>query len=134
VQFADSSVWLDLLNDVESPEALALRTQMTTERTPIGDLVAGEVLRGLRTDSRYDSVRREFGLMSMHAMASTEIVLQAADYYRTLRSRGITVRSSIDCLIATFCIAGGHTLLHRDHDFDAFEVHFGLRVLHPRRI
>ena len=95
----------------------------------MGDLIAMEILRGVRDEQRYKRVRTEvLGTVPM-AMATTPIVLKSADNYRALRARGITIRSAIDCLIATFCIEGGHELLHSDRDFDPFEQHCGLRVV-----
>jgi predicted nucleic acid-binding protein len=55
----------------------------------------------------------------------------SAQNYRFLRSHGHTVRKTIDCLIATFCLTEQHSLLHRDRDFDPFEKYLGLHVLHP---
>ena len=59
------------------------------------------------------------------------LAVDSAKNYRALRARGITVRKTIDCLIASFCLNEDHTLLHRDRDFDGFEEHLGLQVLHP---
>jgi predicted nucleic acid-binding protein len=67
----------------------------------------------------------------VYATGGTELALAASDNYRFLRKRGITIRKTIDCLIATFCIREGHALLHRDRDFDPFEEHLGLKVVHP---
>jgi len=67
----------------------------------------------------------------VYEASSTRIAVSAARNFQTLRGRGITVRKTIDCLVATFCIENNHQLLHRDRDFDAFEKHLGLRVLHP---
>ena len=127
MQFADTSVWIDQLAGRSTPQTRALSAQLRAGPVPLGDLVAMEVLRGLRHSGFHRRVRRDFASMPMFAMADTATVLQAGDYYRDLRSRGVTVRSPIDCIIATFCIRGGHTLLHSDHDFDHFERHFGLR-------
>jgi predicted nucleic acid-binding protein len=55
--------------------------------------------------------------------------LSARRDYRTLRNEGITVPKTIDGLIATFCIANHHTLLHSDRDYDGFERYLGLRVI-----
>lgn len=52
----------------------------------------------------------------------------AAARYRALRALGVTIAKTADLIIASFCIAHGHSLLHRDRDFDAFERHCGLRV------
>jgi hypothetical protein len=59
----------------------------------------------------------------------TDLALSAAGNYRMLRARGITVRTTLDCLIATFCLQNGHTLLHNDRDFEPFEAVLGLRVI-----
>jgi predicted nucleic acid-binding protein len=59
------------------------------------------------------------------------LAIASALNYRSLREQGHTVRRTIDCLIATFCLQAGHELLHRDRDFDAFEKALGLRVVHP---
>ncbi len=69
--------------------------------------------------------------MSVLSSGGVEIAVAAAENYRILRTKGITVRKTIDCLIATFCIREGHELLHRDRDFDPFEMHLGLQVIHP---
>ena len=61
------------------------------------------------------------------------MALAAAGNYRTLRARGITIRKPVDTLIATFCLLDEHELLHRDRDFDGFEKHLGLKVVHPTR-
>jgi hypothetical protein len=62
---------------------------------------------------------------------TAELAIASAENYRALRDRGVTVRKTIDCMIATFCIVEGYELLHRDRDFDAFELQLGLRVIHP---
>ena len=64
----------------------------------------------------------------VYTIGGTEIALKSAKSYRTLHRQGITVRKTIDCLIATFVIERGFMLLHSDRDFDAFEAHLGLRV------
>jgi predicted nucleic acid-binding protein len=129
--FADGSVWIDYFSRRLTPTTAQLGELWRDGRLSMGDLIAAEILRGIRQDARERRIRRLLLATEPAAMGSTAVVLQAADFYRTLRARGITVRSHIDCLIATFCIRGGHTLLHSDHDFDPFEEHFGLRVLHP---
>jgi predicted nucleic acid-binding protein len=55
--------------------------------------------------------------------------LLAAHIYRSLRTRGITIRNSIDCMIAAVCIENKVTLLHRDKDFDLISKHFDLKIM-----
>ena len=90
-----------------------------------------EILQGLRTDkdaARVLAVLRDF---EIHAAGGLDVAVLAARHYRSLRARGRTVRRTIDCLIAAFCLHGGHALLHSDRDFDGFEELLGLSVVHP---
>jgi len=127
--FADTSVWIDYLAGRRSPQVDLFHDLLRAGDVQLGDLVAGEVLRGIRDDLRAARVRRELLTLDLHAMADTQTILRSAQNYRTLRKLGVTVRSPIDCLIATFCIDNGHVLLHNDRDFDAFEQHLGLQVV-----
>ena len=127
---ADSSVWIDMLRQADSPQVRLLRDGLESASIAVADLVVLEVLQGLRDDPQ-GRVRQRLLDLEVHTVGGLALCLRAAENYRILRSRGFTIRSTIDCLIATFCIEGGHTLLHSDRDFDPFETHLGLRVLHP---
>jgi len=127
----DSSVWIDSLVGRETPQVQALRELACRRRIGVGDLILCEVLQGIRDQKRFEEVRDGLLAYEILDMGGTEVALQAADNYRALRRRGITVRGLVDCLIATFCIEHDHVLLHNDGDFDAFEQHLGLQVLHP---
>ena len=127
--FADSSVWIDHFGGTITPQVSELRRRLGYEVTPVGDLVVMEVFRGIRDEFQSRRIWREMMGLVLYPMATTPIVLKSAGNYRALRARGITIRSAIDCLIATFCIEGGHELLHSDRDFDPFEQHFRLRVV-----
>jgi predicted nucleic acid-binding protein len=127
----DSTVWIDLLNVFPSPEAAWLAREIPKRRLGLTDLILCEVLQGFHSESMFREVARDLDQFIVLDSGGIEIAVASARNYRFLRSRGITIRKTIDCLIATFCIAQGHTLLHRDRDFDPFEEHLGLRVLHP---
>jgi hypothetical protein len=128
---ADTSVWVDYLNRNWTPAARLLRDWLRTGSTVVGDLVIVEVLRGLRHDDRYPLVRRVLEDIPAVWMGGPAVAIMAAEYYRALRARGITIRSTVDCLIATYCIVNDVELLHSDRDFDAFEEHLGLKVVRP---
>lgn len=130
VTLADTSVWIDYLAGRYSPATTSLEAQLSSERVAVGDLVLMEILRGLREPAARE-LERDLANLTLVTMARSPVVLRSARNYRYLRARGFTIRSTIDCIIATFCIEGGHTLLHSDRDFDPFEEHLGLRVLHP---
>lgn len=126
----DSSVWIDYFNGRPTGEADALGS-LPTPQLVIGDLIMTEVLQGFASETDFRGVERVFAAFEFRRMGGREIALAAARNHRALRARGVTPRSTIDTIIATFCIAGGHDLLHCDRDFDPFERHLGLRVLRP---
>ena len=119
-----------MLRQTDSPQVRLLRDGLESASIAVADLVVLEVLQGLRDDPQ-GRVRQRLLDLEVHTVGGLALCLRSASNYRILRSRGSTIRSTIDCLIATFCIEGGHTLLHSDRDFDPFETHLGLRVLHP---
>jgi predicted nucleic acid-binding protein len=126
----DTTVWIDYLRGTENPEARWLVRQL--QRQPLGltDLILCEVLQGIRDPRALAQVRDDLLQFHVFHAGGTELAIVAAQNYQILRARGHTVRKTIDCLIATFCLAAGHELLHRDRDFDLFEKELGLRVVH----
>jgi predicted nucleic acid-binding protein len=95
------------------------------------DLILCEVLLGVRDERAFSRVQRELRKFELFAAVGEDVAAAAAVNFRTLRRRDRTVRKTVDSLIATFCIANGHSLLHRDRDFDHFEHLLGLSVVHP---
>ena len=93
----------------------------------VPDLVLFEVLRGFRDERPQRQARTLMMSLDVVPTSSVHLCLQAAQHYRDLRRNGVTVRSSIDVLVATFCIEHDYVLLHRDRDFQAFEDLRGLR-------
>jgi predicted nucleic acid-binding protein len=127
----DTSVWVDYFNGVENPQTDFLHSALETTPILIGDLILAEVLQGFRHDPDFEKVRRALGRFIQESMVTPELAVQSARNYRFLRQKGVTVRKTIDSLIATFCIENDHQLLHNDSDFDGYEDHLGLRVIHP---
>ncbi len=126
----DSSVWIDFFNGRETPEVERLSDLLSDAASPIGvpDLVLFEVLRGFRHDRDFQAARRALGALPVVEIGGEALALRAADHYRALRARGISVHSPIDVLLAAFCIEHDHALLHNDRDFDALESLHGLKV------
>lgn len=127
----DTTVWIDFFGGIVNPETTWLREQAGRVSPGLTDLILCEVLQGIRDDFTFARVRRELLSLNVFDSGGASIAVAAARNYRALRQRGYTVRKTVDCLIATFCIETGFELLHRDRDFDPFEEHLGLRVLHP---
>lgn len=128
----DSSVWIDHLRGNATPEVVRLAEMIRADDDIlVGDLVLCEVLSGVPSDrvaARLERGLRSFTVMSM---SSASVAVDAAANYRRLRTRGITIRKTMDLLIGTFCIRENLPLLHRDRDYDPMEQHLGLRVVHP---
>jgi predicted nucleic acid-binding protein len=127
----DSGVWIDFFNGTDTPQKQVLRDLLAHGEAPlvVPDLVLYEVLRGFRHERDYLQAKKLMLAMTVEGTGEQALAEQAAQHYRSLRAVGITVRRAIDVLVATFCIARGYTLLHRDRDFTAFENLRGLRVL-----
>jgi hypothetical protein len=128
VILVDSSAWIDWLRGRPSPEADRLDALIGNAEIVVGDLIMHEVLRGIFSDREYEQTRSFLATFPIIRIVTPEIAELAARQYRELRRRGITVRSTIDGLIAGHCIAGGIALLHRDRDFDPYVSQFGLRL------
>ncbi|HYK64124.1 MAG TPA: PIN domain nuclease [Patescibacteria group bacterium] len=124
----DSSVWIDHFNGRPTREVGAL-SRLSEAMLLVGDLIMVEVLQGFASENAFREVQQVFAAFEFRAMGGHAIAVAAARNHRRLRSLGVTPRSTIDTVIATFCIAGGHELLHSDRDFDPFERHLGLRVI-----
>lgn len=123
----DSNVWIDYFRGVPTRQTERLDDLLSAEILAIGDLVLAEVLQGFTTDAAFEDGLRILSLLVPVEIGGHEIAVQAARNFRALRAKGVTVRKTIDTLIATRCIEDGHTLLYSDRDFDPFVEHLGLR-------
>jgi predicted nucleic acid-binding protein len=125
----DSSVWIDYFSGTFTVQTQKLDTLLGEEPLAIGDLILTEVLRGLDSEHDFNEARKMLTSLTVVELGGREIALQAAKNFRALRRRGVTVRKTIDTVIATRCIESGYTLLHSDRDFEPFVKHLGLRVV-----
>jgi predicted nucleic acid-binding protein len=129
VLVVDSSVWIDFFRNLANDATAALEQLLSDGevRIVVPDLVLFEVMRGFRYEDEYSDALALLQGLHIEPACTPEIALRAAQHYRSLREQGVTVASSIDVLLATFCIERGYTLLHRDRDYAAFEDARGLR-------
>ena len=127
----DTTVWIDYLNGVATTQTDWLDAEVERQRLGLTDLILCEVLQGVRDEQRAEETRRELLKFEVMPMSGVDLAVAAARNYRALRAKGRTVRKTVDCLIATFCLIDKHALLHNDRDFDHFEQDLGLRVIHP---
>lgn len=129
----DSSVWIDYFRSADTPQVALLDSLLGRRPLAVGDLIAAEVLQGVRDDQEFKLVRQTLEAFDHIDLVGYEIAVKASRNYRTLRAMGISIRKTIDTLIATRCIEDGLTLLHADRDFVPFSEHLGLKVAYSER-
>ena len=127
----DSSVWIDYFRGTSTPEAEKLDSLLGTEPVATGDLILTEVLQGFVSDRDFNQAKKLLTSLVIVDLAGRDIAIQAAKNFRVLRALGITVRKTIDTVIATRCIESRLSLLYSDRDFDPFVKHLGLRSALP---
>ena len=127
----DTTVWIDYVRGVDNPETDWLHAALDRQRLGVADLTVCEVLQGVRDEAVARDVERQLLKLHVFETGGVDLARDAARNYRLLRGRGHTIRKTIDCLIATFCLREQHSLLHRDRDFDPFERFLALSVVHP---
>ena len=125
----DSSVWIGYFKGTITPQTEMLDSLLGREQLAIGDLILTEVLQGFSDERSFNKAKKFLTSLTIVHLGGEEIAIQAARNFRTLRHLGVTVRKTIDTIIATRCIESDFELLHDDRDFDAFANHLGLRVV-----
>ena len=125
----DSSVWIDFFRNQATAQVEWLDNNLGEQSLLVGDLILAEVLRGFKDDRGFTEAKRLLSNLDQVTLCGEELAVQAAQNFRKLRSLGVTVRGTVDVIIATRCILNGYQLLHSDRDFDAFEEHLGLQVV-----
>lgn len=125
---ADTSVWIDYFNGIEAPYTNILDEDLQNNRIVIGDLIIAELLQGFKSEKEYNLAKNLIEHLEYRDFVGKEIAIQTAENYRYLRKKGITVRKTIDVIIATFCVENNYQLIHNDRDFDVMEKYLGLKV------
>lgn len=123
----DSSVWIDLLRNRATVETQAFEHIAADQEVGLGDLILFEVLSGVKPDEQHEKVKSHLLRFDVYTMGGRDLVLEAINNTRNLRTRGIQV-GAVDCLIATFCLVSGSNLLSSDHHFKPFVDFLGLAM------
>lgn len=123
----DTSVWIDYFNGASTPETEILDRALDEEAVAIGDLILLEILQGFRSDAGYKTAKKHLSEFQQLEILGTNMAIKAADNYRKLRKKGITIRKTADVIIASFCIENKLPLLFSDRDFIPFVKHLKLR-------
>jgi predicted nucleic acid-binding protein len=125
----DSSVWIDYFKGTATAQTEKLDRVLGGQPLAIGDLMLTEVLQGFAKEREFNEAKKLLTSLMVVQLGGQEIAIQAARNFRALRNLGVTVRKTIDTIIATRCIASDYDLLHNDRDFEPFVTHLGLRVV-----
>jgi len=125
----DTSVWVDYFHGRHTSQTERLDALLGNEPLGIGDLILTEVLQGFRSDSDSRTAKDLLTSLAVFEMLNVERAIQSAANYRLLRKRGVTIRKTVDVIIATFCIVENHALLFSDKDFTPFVEHLALHAV-----
>lgn len=125
---ADTSVWIDYVRGVDAPHTDLLDHALLHNRIITGDIIIVEFLQGFRNEKDFREAKQLMDSLEYYDFLGRGIAMAAASNFRKLRKIGITVRKTMDVIIATFCIENEFELIHNDRDFDAMEKHLGLIV------
>ncbi len=128
----DSSVWIDYFNGKATWQTDLLDNYLSTVPIIMGDLILTEVLQGFKSEKDFNTAKTLLDELPFRQLGGYLVAVESAWNYRKLRKTGITVRKTIDVIIATFCIIEGLTLLHDDRDFDPIASHFPLKMCAPK--
>jgi hypothetical protein len=127
VILVDSSVWIDYFRGAVTLQTERLDALLGSETLAVGDLILTEVLQGFNNERDFNQARKLLTALAVVEIGGREVAIQAARNFRTLRLMGVTVRKTIDILIATRCIESDFVLLYSDRDFEPFVEHLGMR-------
>lgn len=124
----DSSVWINKFRGIQTEAVRTLSKIDDGATILVGDIILLELLQGARTEAQAARIERLMRTFAFENMLDRELSIIAARNFRALRGLGFTIRTSVDLIIATFCIEHDHALLHDDRDFLPMAEHLGLRL------
>ncbi len=130
---ADTSAWIDYVRGIDAPHTNMLDHELVKSRIITGDIIITEFLQGFRNEKDYQAAKKIMDSLEYHDFLGKEMAIQSAQNFRKLRKHGVTIRKTIDVIIATFCIENGFSLIHNDRDYDAMEKVLGLKVRNIHR-
>jgi predicted nucleic acid-binding protein len=122
----DTSIWIEYFRGIRSPQTDQLHELLDEERLATGDLIIVELMQGFKTKSQIAAARQIISRLEYFDLVGKDIAFKAADNYRFLRNKGMTIRKTIDIIIGTFCIENQFVLLHNDRDFEPLVEYLGL--------
>ncbi len=124
----DSSVLIDYFNGINNWHTDELNALLGNELVITGDYILAEVLQGFRNDNDYKVAKEIMQSFPCFNICNEELAIKSADNFRYLRTKGITIRKTVDLIIGTFCIENDIELLHKDKDFEPMEKYLNLKT------
>jgi predicted nucleic acid-binding protein len=125
----DTTVWIDFLNGRDEAHVDQLARMIDTDvGIALTDVTLTEVLQGVRDEGQVSLVDERLCAFDVLRLDSLDDFRRAAQLYRTARRRGVTIRRTVDCLIASVCIREGVPIMHNDGDFDRLAEHCALTI------
>ena len=125
----DTSVWVDYFNGIINRKTNNLDTILGNDIVITCDIILTEILQGFRNDKDYRIAKKHMDSIYYYQLINKDISIKAADNFRFLKTKGITLRKTTDILIGTFCIEYNIPLLHNDKDFEPMEKYLDLKVI-----
>jgi predicted nucleic acid-binding protein len=125
----DTNVWIDYFNGKQTWQTDALDNILSEEWVLIGDIILAEILQGFDKDSDYKKAKEALDTFECINIGGKKLAVKSAGNFRFLRSKGVTIRKTVDMLIGTWCLESDIELLHNDKDFDRIALHLPLKVL-----
>lgn len=125
----DTTVWIDFFAARPTPQVAKLQGLIENdEDLCVCGVILAETLQGIRSDADYRRTKGHLDALIFCPMHHATF-LRAAELYRALRKKGVTIRKPVDCMIAAVAIDHSLALLHNDRDFDHIAKHSKLTIL-----
>ncbi|NGP89709.1 type II toxin-antitoxin system VapC family toxin [Fodinibius halophilus] len=124
----DTSVWVDYFNGVENKQTENLDRILSEQSILVGDIILTEILQGFDSDKEFRLAKQALDPLDCVHLGGKPLAIKAASNFRFLRSKGVTIRKTVDMLIGSWCIEHEVELLHNDKDFNQIATQLPLRI------
>ena len=124
----DTSVWIDYFNGIENKQTESLDRILSEQSVLLGDIILTEILQGFDSDKEFRLAKQALEPLDCVHLGGKSLAIKAASNFRFLRSKGVTIRKTVDMLIGSWCIEHEVKLLHNDKDFDQIATQLPLQI------
>ena len=124
----DTSVWIDYFNGVENKQTESLDRILSEQSVLIGDIILTEILQGFNSDKEFRLAKQALDPLDCVHLGGKSLAMKAASNFRFLRSKGVTIRKTVDMLIGSWCIEHEVELLHNDKNFNRIATQLPLQI------